>query len=67
MYIQRSTIKRILKEAGAERISDDAMDILHVHLNKTAFTVATRAVKLAKHAKRKTVGASDVKLAVQVN
>ena len=67
MYIPKSTIKRILKEAGAERISDDAMMLFHSHINKTAYAVATKAVRLAKHAKRKTVGAADVKLAVQVN
>ncbi|MFI5412681.1 MAG: histone [Candidatus Micrarchaeales archaeon] len=63
MYIPKSTIKKILKEAGAQRVSDDAAEMFHRDINRMAFTIATRAVRLAKHAKRKTIGASDVKLA----
>lgn len=65
MYIPRSAIKKILKEAGAERISEEAVSLFHNNINKIAFTMATRSVKLAKHAKRKTVAPSDIKLAVQ--
>lgn len=61
--ITRSTLKKILKEAGAERVSDEAADTFHRDINRMAFGIAMRAVKLAKHAKRKTVRASDVKLA----
>lgn len=63
MYIPRSTIKKILKEAGAGRVSNDAVEAFHKDMNRMAFTIATRAVKLAKHAKRETVRASDIKLA----
>ncbi len=63
MYIPRSTIKKILKEAGAKRVSNEAADVFHKDMNRMAFTIAQRAVRLAKHAGRKTVGASDVKLA----
>jgi histone H3/H4 len=63
MYIPKSTFKRILKEAGACRVSNDAVDTFHREMNRMAFGIAERAVRLAKHAKRKTVEGSDVKLA----
>lgn len=63
MYISESTIKKILKEAGAERVSADAVSELKKRMNKIAFISAQKAVRLSKHAKRKTVEASDVKLA----
>lgn len=63
MYIPKSTVKKILKAAGAKRVSNEAADAFHKDMNRVAFTIAERAVKLAKHAKRKTVDLSDVRLA----
>ena len=63
MYISESTIKKILKEAGAGRISTDACAELQKYLNREAFSVAQKAVRFSRHAKRKTIDASDVKLA----
>ncbi len=65
MYVSKSTVKRILESAGAERVGDDAVRRLQTYINRIGFSTAHRAVKLAKHAKRKTVTASDVKLAEQ--
>ena len=64
MYISEAAARRMLKEAGASRISDDAVLEFHKHINRSAFEVAQKAVRLAKHAKRKTVEASDIRLAV---
>jgi len=63
MFISEGTIKKILKEAGASRISADASTEMQKCINRYAFSVAQKAVKLSKHAKRKTVDVSDVKLA----
>ena len=63
MYISESTVKKILKEAGASRISTDARMEFHKHVNKMAFGMAQKAVRFSKHAKRKTVDISDIKLA----
>ena len=65
MYISEAAVKRILKEAGASRISGDAALEFHKYINRSAFEVAQKAVRLAKHAKRKTVDSSDIKLAVR--
>jgi len=63
MYISENTVKKILKEAGANRVSANASAELQKHVNKMAFVLANKAVRLSKHAKRKTVDISDVKLA----
>lgn len=63
MSISKLTAKKILKSAGADRISDDASTELSELLNKFAYSVAKKAVKLSKHAGRKTVKKSDVQLA----
>jgi histone H3/H4 len=63
VYITKGTIKKILKEAGAFRVSDEAASEMQKRLNRNAFEIAQKAVKLAAHAKRKTVTGSDIKLA----
>ena len=65
MYISASTVKKILKEAGAQRVSVEAAEELRNYLNRIAFRTAQKSVRLSKHAGRKTVGRSDVKLACE--
>ncbi len=54
---------RILKSAGAERVSDSAKRALAKEIERYASRVAEKAVKLARHAGRKTVTESDIELA----
>jgi len=60
-----AAIYRILKKAGADRVSDDAVDEFKSSLDDIGVRIGRQAVELALHAGRKTVKASDVKLAVK--
>ena len=63
MSISRHTAKMILREVGAERISDSAVLEFSERVNRFAYGLANKAVKLARHAKRNTVKKEDVELA----
>lgn len=63
MVLSRQAAKKILKESGAARVGDDAADELAEAINKFAYGLAKKAVKLASHAKRATVKKEDVELA----
>lgn len=63
MPVSRQAAKRLLKESGAKRVSDSAADELAEAVNRFAYDLAKKAVKLASHAKRATVKSEDVELA----
>ena len=63
--IPKAPIARIIKESGAERVSEDAQAELAAYLEEVARDVAKEANNVAKIAKRKTVKADDIKLAIK--
>jgi histone H3/H4 len=56
---------RIVKNAGVERISEDAKETLAKTVEASVTALATKANSYAKHAGRKTITADDIKLAKQ--
>ncbi|MEK6843734.1 MAG: histone family protein [Candidatus Micrarchaeota archaeon] len=58
-----AAVERLIRKAGAERVSEDASEALADILEEYAITLGQKAAALAKHAGRKTVTGEDVKLA----
>ncbi len=58
-------VGRILKNAGAKRISVGAVESLNCAIEEYGTEIAKQATKLANHAGRKTVTADDIKLAIK--
>lgn len=55
-------VHRIIKNAGAERVSESASRELRKGLEELSIEVAKDAIKLAEHDGRKTVKARDIAL-----
>ena len=64
MAIPKAPVKRIIQEEGAERVSADAVDALVAYLEADADAVAKKAIEYATIAKRQTVKAEDIALAI---
>lgn len=60
-----AAMEKLLKKAGAPRVSEDAKEALREALEDHAAGIGTKAIQLAQHSGRKTVKAIDVKLAVK--
>lgn len=62
--IPKACAARMMKSTGAERISGDSVDAFVEALENYGEEIASKATKYAHHANRKTVQASDIKLAL---
>jgi DNA-binding protein len=59
-------VGRIIKRAGADRVSADAAEALAGIMEEYATTISREAIKLTSHAGRKTVKAADIKMAAEI-
>jgi len=62
--LPKAPIARIMKENGAKRISDDALEEFSNKLEKFGEKLCDHSIRIAKHSGRKTVNSSDIKLAL---
>jgi histone H3/H4 len=58
-----AAFERILKRAGAKRVSQSALEEFSAVMEEKLYVVAKEAAILAKHAGRKTIIADDIRLA----
>ncbi len=58
-----SAMEKILRKAGAERVSKAASEEFSAVLEEIGLLIARDAVEYSKHAGRKTILADDLKLA----
>ncbi|MDN5358663.1 MAG: DNA-binding protein [Candidatus Diapherotrites archaeon] len=63
--LQLAPVDRLIRKAGAERVSDKAVEVLANILEDLAKQITEAAVQYARHAKRKTITAEDIKLAAK--
>lgn len=56
-------IERVIRAAGAKRVSTGAIDLLNEIITDKGFDIAKYAVEIARHSGRKTVKESDITLA----
>ncbi len=56
----KARVERVIRDAGASRVSADAVDYLNKQLEAYCYTLAKSAIDIARHAKRKTVKDTDI-------
>jgi len=62
-HLPLAALEKLLKDAGAERVGEDAKAELQRVLEEHAMKIGKHAAELAEHANRKTVRATDIRLA----
>ncbi len=65
MELPLAPVERILRKAGAQRVSEEAKKEMAKAIEEMAVKIAKRASELAKNAGRKTVREEDIKMASQ--
>jgi len=65
MELPIATIERMIKKAGAKRVSESAARALGEILEEKATEITREAIKLAEHAGRRTVRDVDIRLAAK--
>jgi len=63
--LQLAPMHRIIKKAGAERVSEDGAEELRKVLEKIGIKIAKEAIDFTVHAVRKTVKSEDIQIAAK--
>lgn len=64
-FLSLNAMEKLLKQAGADRVSEKAKSALAKALEEKALEIGEEAKKLALHAGRKTITDKDINLAVK--
>lgn len=65
MTLPNAPVERIIRNAGAERVSKEAVEELRDAVEEAGSDIAADAVDMADHAGRNTVTREDVEMATQ--
>ncbi len=65
MILAKASIDKIIRKAGAHRVSSEAAIRLAEILEEEGIEIAKEAVELAGHVKRKTVKREDIRLVLK--
>ena len=60
-----AAVDRIIRKAGAGRVSEDAVVALTEVLEEEGIKISQQADEFAKHANRKTIVGADIRLALK--
>ncbi|MFP3951922.1 MAG: histone family protein [Candidatus Bathyarchaeia archaeon] len=63
--IKVAPMHKLIKKAGAERVSEDSAILLGDALEELGLQIAKEALDFARHAGRKTVKARDIEIAIE--
>jgi histone H3/H4 len=64
--LSQSAVERIMKKAGAERVSADAAETLSELMEEYGIFLTKEAKKMSDHAGRKTLRGSDIRMAAEI-
>ena len=65
MSLPNAPIERIIRKAGADRVSEDAVEELKTAVEEAGDEIAQEAVKMSDHANRKTIKKEDIELSTK--
>ena len=65
LVLSLNATDKIIRQAGADRVSDDAKQALAETLQERGIELAKEAKRLAEHAGRKTVNKTDIQLVIK--
>lgn len=64
--LSQAAVERIIKKAGAERVSAEATETLSELMEEYGIFLAKEAKKMSDHAGRKTMRGSDIRMAAEI-
>ena len=66
MIIKKFTVYKLMKQAGAKKVSEDAAELLAKYLEKVGMDITRHAARIAAQSKRVTVKERDIRLVLEI-